>query len=135
MRKTAVLVVLCLSFSVFAFAGKKFPLAGTSVSPASVGTVDVSVDKKNGNTKIKIKVEHMAPPGNLTPSMIGYVVWFQEQGGNAESQGRLRIDKNLKASFETTTPWKNFDIIVTAENDPTVKAPTGPEVLKGSVRQ
>ncbi len=80
-------------------------------------------------------MEHLAPPANLNPPMVGYLVWFQERGGSPASQGRMRIDKNLKASFETTTPWKTFDIQVTAESDATVKAPTGAVVLKGSVQQ
>jgi hypothetical protein len=135
MQKTTVLAVLWLSLSVLAFAGKKFTLAGTTVAPAARGEVEASLDKKNGNTKVKIKVEHLAPPANLNPPMTGYLIWFQQPGGTAESQGRLRIDKNLKASFETTTPWKTFDIVVTAESDATVKAPTGAVVLKGSVQQ
>ena len=100
MRKTAVLVVLCLSFSVFGFAEKKFPLTGTLVSPAFVGTADVGVDRNNGNARFKIKAELLAPPEKLTPPMAGYLVWFQEPGGNPESQGRIGDDK--KQSEELT---------------------------------
>jgi hypothetical protein len=135
MRRTSTLLVFCLVFSVLAYAGTKLKLTSTSVAPAARGQADVSIDKKNGNTKVKITVEHMAPPENLTPPRAGYLVWFQESGGNPESQGRLRIDKNLKGSFESTTPWKNFDISITAESDASVKTPAGPEVLRTTVRQ
>jgi len=47
----------------------------------------------------------------------------------------MRIDKNLKASFETTTPFKNFDVSITAEKDASVKTPTGQEALKGTVQR
>jgi hypothetical protein len=135
MRRTIAALSFCLVFSVLAYGAKKFQLTGTTVTPAARGEVAVSTDKKNGNTKVKIKVEHLAPPANLTPPMSGYVVWFKDRTGALEAQGRLRIDKNLKASFETTTPWKAFDVSITAENDPSVKAPTGSEVLNATVQQ
>ena len=127
-------VVLGFCFGVVGFAGKKFPLTGTSVAPAARGQVEVDTDR-NGNTKVKLKVEHLAPPGNLAPPREGYILWFSPRGGQPESQGRLRIDKNLKATFESTTPMKSFDVLVTAETDAAVKTPTGPEVLKATVQQ
>jgi hypothetical protein len=135
MHRTIAALSFCLVFSVLAHGATKFKLTGTTLTPAARGEVAVSIDKKNGNTKVKIKVQHLAPPGNLTPPMNGYVVWFKDRTGAVEAQGKLRIDNNLKASFDTTTPWKAFDVSITAENDPSVKAPAGPEALKATVQQ
>ena len=134
MQRITVLLVFCLTFSVLACAATKYRLTNTSVAPAARGQVEVSIDKKNGNTKVTIKVEHLAPPENLSPPKSGYLVWYQEPGSNPESQGRLKIDKNLEGGFENTTVYKNFDLWITAESDATVKAPEGPEVLRTTVR-
>jgi hypothetical protein len=114
--------------------GKKFPLTASSVVPAARGKIDVEKDS-NGNTKVKMEAEHLAEPGKLSPARSDYVVWFQEKGAEALTQGRLRIDKNLKGSFETSTPLKNFDVFVTAESDPSVKQPAGTEVFRTTVQQ
>jgi hypothetical protein len=45
------------------------------------------------------------------------------------------VDNNLKASFETVTPSRNFDLFVTAEQDATAKTPAGPEVLRTSIQR
>ena len=112
---------------------KKFPLTADSSVPAARGQVDVGRDK-NGNTRVEIKVEHLAAPENLTPPRTAYVVWFQERGSEPLNQGALRPDKNLKASFKSITPMKSFDVIITAEADANIKSPSGSEVLRASVQ-
>lgn len=101
--------------------------------PAARGDVEVNHDK-NGNTKFKITVQHLAEPNSLTPPKTVYVVWLQERGGNAEPQGQLRVDKKLNASFAGVTPFKNFDILITAEQETAAKTPTGAEVLKATIQ-
>jgi hypothetical protein len=44
------------------------------------------------------------------------------------------MDKNLKATFQTVTPLKSFDVIVTAEQDVRAKDPSGPEVLRATIQ-
>ncbi len=110
-------------------------MTAASIVPGARGDVQVGKDK-NGNTKLKMTVQHLARPDRLTPPMATYIIWLQERGGtNAESQGQLKTDKNLKADFETVTPSKNFDLFVTAEQDTTSKAPSGPEVLRASIQR
>ena len=131
MKKLTILGSTCLLFCALAWA-KKFPLTAASIVPGATGQAEVGKDK-NGNSKVKITVEHLAKPESLTPPRNAYVVWFQENGGNQEAEGQLKPNKNLKAAFQTTTPWKNFQIVVTAEDDPTAKTPSGPEVLRSTV--
>lgn len=134
MRK---LSILCFTFALLSTAGyaaKKYPLTAASIVPGARGELKVDKDK-NGNTRLSMAVQHLANPANLTPPATAYVVWLQDRGGDAENRGRLKMDKNLKASFETVTPLKNFDLLVTAEQDLQAKTPTGPEVLKASVQR
>jgi hypothetical protein len=103
------------------------------INVGTEGEVAISKDK-NGNTRLKMSVQHLANLENLTPRAAAYVVWLQERGGNSENQGQLKMDKNLKATFETVTPLKSFDVFVTAEQDFRAKTPSGPEVLKVTIQ-
>ncbi len=126
-------LALCVALCTSAYA-KKFPMTADSIVPGARGDVEVGKDK-NGNTKLKMSVQHLARPDKLTPPKAIYIVWLQERNGNPESQGQLKVDKNLKASFETVTPSRNFDLFVTAEQDATGKAPSGAEVLRASIQR
>jgi hypothetical protein len=101
--------------------------------PGARAEVAISKDS-NGNTRLKMTVQHLANLENLTPRASAYVVWLQERSGNSENQGQLKMDKNLKATFETVTPLKSFDVFVTAEQDARVKGPSGPEVLRATIQ-
>jgi hypothetical protein len=129
------IILLSVLLCGIAYGSRKFPLAAAANASAAKGDVAVDHDN-NGNTKLKIKVEYLTPPGSLTPPANAYIVWIQERGTNGapQSQGQLRVDKNRKATFETVTPAKNFDLFVTGEQDPTVKAPAGPEVLRATIQ-
>lgn len=112
---------------------KKFPLTSATIVPGAAGKVEIGKDH-NGNTEIKMTVEHLAKPANLTPSKAAYVVWLQEKGAEPENQGQLKVNKKLQANFKTVTPRKSFDVFVTGEDDPNVKAPVGLEVLRATVQ-
>ena len=126
------LLLTCLLICAVANA-KKFPLAAAPSIPAARGDVEINHDK-NGNTKFKIKVQHLATPDALTPPKAAYIVWLRERDGNASPQGQLRVDKKLNGSFEGVTPAKNFDVFITAEQETTPKAPTGDEILKATIQ-
>jgi hypothetical protein len=133
MKKFCVVFALALAFCTLAEAAKKFPMTANSIVPAAKGQVDVSTDR-NGNVQVKLEVEFLANPQNLTPSAAVYVVWLQEAGGDPVNHGLLKTDKSLKASFKTVTPFKSFDVFVTGERDPNPKAPSGPEVMRAAVK-
>jgi hypothetical protein len=112
---------------------KKYVLTPASIVPAAAGELNVGTDK-NGNTELKIKLRHLAKPEGLTPPKSAYVIWIQQAGGTPERIGILKVNSKLEGSFESTTPYKAFDLSITAEDDPNLKSPSGPEVLRGSVR-
>jgi len=130
------LYAVCLTFALLctlAFAAKKYPMTAASIVPGARAEVEISKDK-NGNTRLKMTVQHLANLENLTPRASAYVVWLQERGGNAENQGQLKVDKKLKATFGTVTPFKSFEVLVTAEQDARGKSPNGPEILKATIQ-
>ena len=118
-----------------AHAGKKFPMTASVAVPSATGDVEVEKDN-NGNSKVKVTVEHLATPASLTPSETAYVVWIQERGSNdADNVGVLQIGNDLKGSLETTTTYQTFDVYVTAESNRAAKSPSGREVLKTTVQR
>lgn len=101
--------------------------------PAAAGKAQLNHDR-NGNLQLKVEVKHLAKPTNLTPPKQVYVVWIQARGKRPENQGQLKVNDNLEGSFEGTTSFEAFDIIITAEDSPAVASPTGPSVLRGSIQ-
>ena len=133
MRKLYTISLTFALLCVVAYAAKKYPMTASASVPGARAEVEIGKDD-NGNTKLKISVHHLANLENLTPRASAYVVWLQERDGNAHNQGQLKMDKNLKANFETSTPFKNFDVFVTAEQDFRATSPSGQEVLKATVQ-
>jgi hypothetical protein len=132
MRKLGSIITLAVVFATLVYAAKKFPLTAASIVPAAKGSVEVGKDR-NGNTEVKLKVEHLANPTSLSPPQAHYIVWLQDKSSGPENQGDLRVNGKLEGTFQTVTPRRNFDLFVTGENDGTVKSPSGPEVLRTSV--
>ena len=116
-----------------AMLAKKYPLTSSSIVPAATGELSTDTDN-NGNVRIKIKVKHLADPKSLTPAKNSYVIWIEPNAQAPQNCGTLRVNGKLEGQFQTTTPYTSFDVVITAEDDPSTKAPSGPEVLKASIR-
>ena len=136
MQVTGICLVLILISGMLpcVLLAKTFKLHSTSTVPGASGEVKSAKDK-NGNTKFSVQVKHLANPSALTPPKSTYVVWIQQPGAAPESQGVLKVDKNLEGKFETSTADKRFDLWITAENDASIKSPSGPEVLRANAVQ
>ena len=126
------LLAFVLLAGAFAY-GKSFPLTASPAVPAAGGNVEVKKDKNN-NTEVIVKAEHLAEPGMLSPAASRYVVWFQAQGEEPRNEGQLKVGKDLKGDFKTTTKFQNFDVFITAESDPLAKSPMGQTMLKATVQ-
>ena len=121
-------LVLCVSV----WAGE-IPLVASSLVPAATGKVSYEHDR-NGNIKFRISTEHLAAPERLTPAKNSYVVWIKPSDGQPQNAGVLRVNNDLEGSFSTTTPAKAFDILITAEDNPSIAQPMGPEVFHGGIQ-
>jgi len=63
-------------------------------------------------------------------------VWVQPRGQQAELLGALRINTDsLEGSLKGTTTYKNFDVLVTAEDSPKAETPSEAVILKGTVER
>jgi hypothetical protein len=132
MPKLCSFVTVIAIFCTLVCAAKDFPLTASSIVPAAKGSAEVGKDR-NGNTEVKIKVEHLAKPENLSPSQASYIVWLQDKESEPENHGELKVNGKLEGSFQTVTPHKSFDLFVTGEKDASAKAPSGPEVLRARI--
>lgn len=126
-----VVSLLCAALPLLA---EKFHLNPTPAVPSANGDVNIDRDG-NGNTRVELHVDHLARPADLTPAMSTYVVWFQVPGMPPENEGELKVGGDLKASLRTVTPDRNFDIIITAEQNPQTRSMTGPEVMRATIHQ
>lgn len=113
---------------------EKFHLTPSTTVPAATGMVDIGRDG-NGNTTVNLHVEHLARPGDLSPSHTAYVVWTEGPDRPPQNIGELTVGGDLKADLKTVTALQNFQLVVTAENNPRATAPTGPVVLSANVHQ
>jgi len=127
-----IICVIAISLAALAWAGD-VPLVGSSLVPAAAGKISYEHDR-NGNVKLDIKTKHLAAPERLTPAKNSYVVWIRSNDGQTQNAGVLKVNNNLEGSFTTTTPAKAFDVVITAEDSPSVSQPTGPEVMHGSIQ-
>ncbi|MGB2888473.1 MAG: anti-sigma factor [Candidatus Acidiferrales bacterium] len=128
------LLVAAALFMATAVWARKYTLTASKTVPAAKGEIETHRDK-NGNTQVDLKVENLAKPSNLSPPGTTYIVWFQQQGSEPQSQGELKVGDNLKGEFKTTTRLQNFEVLVTAESDPQVKTPSGEVVLRATVQE
>jgi hypothetical protein len=124
---------------VFLFATAAWPredrLTNTGLAPAAQGKVITSTDR-NGNTEVEVKVQHVATPQSLTPPRQTYLVWVQPRGQQAELLGAMRINgDSLEGSLKGTTRYKDFEVLVTAEDNATAEVPSDAVILKGTVER
>ncbi len=132
MKITTILVAIFLLAGVAGCGKQKMTLPTSQMLPAATGVAKVSKDE-NGNTRVNLKVEHFAPPQRLQPPKATYVVWVETADNKMYNLGQLRIKDNLKGELSGITPFQVFQIVITAEDYPTVTAPSNDVILKTSV--
>ena len=130
--KLAIAMVAMLAVWPFSSAKDYQMTPGVDV-PAAAGTVKIQKDKDNGDTKVDIKVDHLARPASLTPSADVYLVWIRPNGGEALKQGAIGVDKNLSGELKVETVSKDFDVFITAEQSDSATFPSSVEVLRTHV--
>ena len=128
-------IYACLLFAALSglAAGSDVRLTADPSIPAATGKAHLSKEK-NGNLKLKVEVNHLAKPGALTPSRQSYVVWTQTRGKEPQNRGILKVNNKLEGTFEDTVSNEDFDIFITAEDNPRVEFPSEPRLLKGTMQ-
>lgn len=128
------LLIVAAAALVSACAGKQ-TMEGTEVAPAA--RAEVRTEQTEGsNTKIDMRVKHLAQPEKIMPGATHYVVWVLPDGmSEARNIGSLAVNEDLEAKYETTIPYENFRLMVTPESNRIATAPSGPVVLEQTIRQ
>jgi hypothetical protein len=135
MRHRNIALFLFFSFLITVTAwGREDRLVNTGTAPAAEGKVTTGNDR-NGNTNVEVQVKHMATPQSLTPAKQGYLVWVQPRGKDPELLGALRVNDDLEGTLKATTPYKDFEIFVTAEDSLKPEAPSSTVILRGAVER
>ena len=135
MRHRYFVLFVVFSFLLAAAAwGREDRLTNTGATPAAMGKA-ITDNDRNGNTGIEVQVKHMAAPQSLTPAKTAYVVWIQPRGKDPEALGVLRVNEDLDGTLRATTPYKDFEIFITAEDNPKPDMPSSMVILKGTIER
>ena len=102
--------------------------------PASEGTVNAT-ESDNGNTKLEIRVKHLAEPSRVASDATVYVVWVQPSDAARQNVGALLLNDNLEGSLDTVTPHSRFSLSVTPEPNGQVAQPTHRSVFTAEVNR
>lgn len=136
MRHSRLALFIAITFLIATAAwSKEDRLTNTGLAPAAQGKILTSTDS-NGNTVVEVRVRHLATPQSLTPPQQTYLVWVRPRGEQASLLGALRVDANsLEGAYKGTTTFKDFDVLITAENNTKADVPSDMVILKGTVER
>jgi hypothetical protein len=136
--KNAVLsitLVAVVSLLAAACGPSKVPVQVAPEQPAARADLRVGADS-NDNTTIDLRVRHLADPARLSPPRSIYMVWLRPQGGETtEPLGQLQVDKNLDGRLRAVTPYREFELLVSAEDDIEAFSPSHQIALRTSVNR
>ncbi|MFY9158261.1 hypothetical protein [Aquirufa ecclesiirivi] len=132
--KTQILVGVCMLLTLVSSCSKPTTFLTSTVVPAAEGTIRLKKDS-NKNYVIMIKMSNLAEVERLQPPKKVYVVWMENEEGRAKNLGQINsthelISKQLKASFETVSPFKPTKIYITAEDESNVNFPGSMVILQ-----
>lgn len=131
---TAPLCVLMFILLVFASScARKANFTTSTIVPASEGKVKVKKDN-NKNYVVDIDVKNLADPNRLPVPKSTYVAWIETQSNGVQNIGQLKtstglLSSTLKASLETSTPFKPVRVFITAEDNASIQYPGNYVVL------
>jgi hypothetical protein len=134
---SAIILFGALSMSC-ASGSRDLHLTGSPDVPGAKGVAKVSTTD-DGNTKIDLVVQHLAPPEDINSGATVYVVWVtkstvgNEYGAEPQNLGALKVDDKLNGSMTAVTNLRSFDLYVTAEPSQATTTPTGNALLKTNV--
>ncbi len=137
-RQTAVFVALsalagCSTWNRMTNSGSQdaanIALRSSNSIPSAQGRLAVK-GSEGPNQVVDLTVKHMAQPGRVQSGATAFVVWLQPDAAKEPiNMGVLSVDKDLNGQLQFKTPFPKFEVFVTAEQNPTIQAPTEPKKL------
>lgn len=111
-----------------------YDLTAGQETPAATGEVKIKEDD-NDNLRLNVEVDHLPNPGSLAAGLSTYVVWLEPTGADRMvNLGELRIDEDKRTGeLEATTPYRNFNIYITAEETGQASQPSDRMILRRQI--
>lgn len=104
-------------------------LAGTRLDPAAHG--QAKVERRRGETDIKIKMDEIKPATNFGGDYATYVLWVVSPEGHLDNAGEF-IVRGDEIKLDVTTPLQTFGMLVTAEPHFLVSTPSQMVVMENT---
>ena len=128
-RATALLLGAILSLA--CQSSRDTTLAPSPETPASQGSVNATADA-NGNTELRVVVDHLPPPERLSPELRTFVVWIRPASSSRYlNAGQLATDDERSGELKTVTPHPDVEVLVTAEASGSPSYPSEFKILEG----
>jgi outer membrane protein OmpA-like peptidoglycan-associated protein len=106
-------------------------ITGTALNPHVMGKAEVK--RKDGRTRVKLKVQDLGHPQALGPYYTTYVLWAIAPEGQADNLAELPIRNDFEV--DVTTAFQTFGLIITAEPHSAVKLPSPVIVAENTLRR
>ena len=103
----------------------------TARAPEADAKIVAEIQKSQGNTKLTLKVLHLAPPARLQDGATTFVVWQRKDSDKAWTRvgGLVYKEGDREGKLEeASVPETTFQLIVTAEEKADVASPS-PAIL------
>jgi len=115
--------------------GTSYQLKGTDVTPGADATLNASVDPERHVTSLALEAKNLAPPARVLDGGTTYVLWARPQGqSNWLRLGALDLgDDSRSGKTSVTVSETAFELVVTAEVDSEVDAPSDKRVFEQQI--
>lgn len=112
---------------------RTYTLAGTQRDPGVEARVQIE-NIEGGNHLVTLTVRFLTPPERLGDGNTVFMVWIRQQNGTTSLASQLGYTPDSREGRATaTTPHARFTLLVTAERDNTVGAPSDFVILQQEV--
>jgi len=106
-------------------------ITGTALNPQAVGKAEIK--RKEGRTRVKLKMENLGNPQALGAYYTTYILWAIAPEGQADNLAELPIKNEF--DVDVTTSFQTFGLIITAEPHSAVKLPSPVIVAENTLRR
>ena len=106
-------------------------LVGTALNAQAFGKVDIK--RKDGRTRLKLKVTSLGHPQALGAYYTTYILWAIAPEGQADNLAELPIRNEFE--IDVTTAFQTFGLIITAEPHSAVKLPSPVIIAENILRK
>jgi predicted RNA polymerase sigma factor len=92
-----------------------------------------AIAEQNGNVRLAIRVQGLAPAADFASEATVYVVWTQPRDGARQNVGAVLLSSERRGRLDTVTPHRRFQVTVTPERSGQVTEPTQPWVFEADI--